>query len=287
MSVRNTKNIPTILDDGEHNSSDKWDRQMGRWKRARSGRASDPGSAAFWNGLEIWEAYEAHTEYPGALLDAVLQEIDSNSSVLDIGAGTGAFTIPLARRAKSVTAVEPSSAQRDRLLRAVQAADLSNVSIVPKPWEKVTLEEAGRPDVVVAGYCLFMEKIRDALWKMMRSGRKRVFLIHLAGHDLQPLIREIRGSQATVPDYRLLLDVLKEMGLHAETTVFDRLFSLPIGLQLDMLRSAQGFTNPEVNAIKDLLHQHGQTQERNGSIWIDRHYRDALISIDIDSGPFP
>ena len=256
-----------------------WQRQMDRWRRMRRERGADPDSVSFWDGLHIWEAYEQYTNYPGRLLQHVLKSVDSSQTVLDIGAGSGAFTLPLAKQAGWVTAVEPSSAQCRRLTRAVESMGIANISLIRKNWDAAGMEEVGSHDIVVAGYCLFMKRIVPAIRKMHQLARRRIFLVHLAGHDLQGMIREIRGKDAEVPDHRLLLQVLKEMGLDAKARIFSRDYALPLNLQLEMFRLAQGFTAPEIRTLKKRIAVSGRVEKRKGEPWIVRNYQDALITI--------
>ncbi len=266
----------------EHSSghAQVWERQMDRWRRMRQERGADPDSVAFWNGLHIWEVYMQYTNFPGPLLQHVLDAVEGSQIVLDIGAGSGSFTLPLARQAGWVTAVEPSSAQCSRLKRAAASDGIINISVIQKDWNSMGLEEAGRHDIVVASYCLFMPGIVDAVSKMHQLARRRVFLVHLAGHDLQDVIREIRGKEAQPPDHRLLLEVLKEMGLDATARIFSRDYALPLNLQLEMFRSAQGFTDPEVCELEKALETSGRIERKNGEPWITRTYQDGLISVE-------
>jgi ubiquinone/menaquinone biosynthesis C-methylase UbiE len=261
-----------------------WERQMDRWRRMRRGRGADPACAAFWDSLNIWEDYERYTNYPGPLIRPVLDSVDSNQTVLDIGAGSGSFTLPVARQAGWVTAVEPSSSQCRRLMQAAAFEGIVNISVIQKDWNSVGLEEVGRHDIVVASYCLFMTGIVAAVSKMFRLARRRVFLVHLAGHDLQDMVREIRESDAEVPAHRLLLHVLKEMGLNPKTRVFSRDYALPLHLQLEMFRSAQGFTDSEIRELEKALEVSGRIEVKNGEPWITRTYQDALIAIDAELG---
>jgi cyclopropane fatty-acyl-phospholipid synthase-like methyltransferase len=47
--------------------------------------------------VEWYELQLEHNNYFGVLLDKVQRHLNKHSTVLDIGAGTGAFAIPLAR----------------------------------------------------------------------------------------------------------------------------------------------------------------------------------------------
>ena len=68
---------------------------------------------------ESMKRYKNHSHRkqhrPDPLLDFILQSVDSNMSVLDIGAGSGRWTIPLAKKAKIVSAVEPSGDMLEKL----------------------------------------------------------------------------------------------------------------------------------------------------------------------------
>ncbi|HEU5156763.1 MAG TPA: class I SAM-dependent methyltransferase [Streptosporangiaceae bacterium] len=63
---------------------------------------------------------------------AILREhgVDESATVVDLGAGTGQFALPAARRFRRVIAVDVSPAMVDVLRNRVSAAGLSNVRVV-------------------------------------------------------------------------------------------------------------------------------------------------------------
>ena len=77
-------------------------------------------------------------------LDRLLPHIDGATSVLDVGAGWGRFAIPLARVARTVTAVEPSGALREHLRANAEAAGLGagRLRIVGASWEEAAVPPA-------------------------------------------------------------------------------------------------------------------------------------------------
>jgi SAM-dependent methyltransferase len=73
------------------------------------GAEPDRGAQSFDH---TWWAYEAgRPPYPSALFDAIrhAMHLDTGAKVLDVGAGTGNFTVSMAHRGMRVTAVEPSA----------------------------------------------------------------------------------------------------------------------------------------------------------------------------------
>ena len=64
----------------------------------------------------------------------------AHRSILDIGCGTGIYTLPLAREAAMVTGLDDSEAMLARMIEAASAADLHNVSLVTESWK--TLDPA-------------------------------------------------------------------------------------------------------------------------------------------------
>jgi SAM-dependent methyltransferase len=252
---------------------------MDVWHRERTGWRGSVNSGNFWNGFDLWETYEPYTRYPGKLMAPILNCITPQTTVLDVGTGTGALALPMAASARSVTAVEPSSAQCARLLKKAEQLGLANLKVFENRWEEVRIQELETHDVVTAGYCLFMPEIEPALWKMDQLARRRIFMVHLADHDLQEPILRILGRRTPLPDHRMLRNVLTELGWKVQSTIFTRNFELPLRLQMDMFRYAQHFSDRELNELKAYLQKSGRVHTGQGISWVKRQYRDALISV--------
>ena len=68
--------------------------------------------------------------YPQSLVDALAARagLDGTQRVLDVGCGTGQLTIPLARHAQAVVAIDPVAGMLARGQQAAQAAGAGNVT---------------------------------------------------------------------------------------------------------------------------------------------------------------
>ena len=68
--------------------------------------------------------------YPQSLVDALAASagLDGTQRVLDIGCGTGQMTIPLARHAETVVAIDPVAGMLARGRQAAQAAGADNIT---------------------------------------------------------------------------------------------------------------------------------------------------------------
>ena len=73
-------------------------------------------------------------DYAARVLEAIGPRLDFCRTALDVGAGCGALAIPLARRLRSVTALEPSPAMARELRRWTIEAGLGNVAVVEAAW---------------------------------------------------------------------------------------------------------------------------------------------------------
>src|SRR5699024_7431080 len=78
--------------------------------------------------------------------------VDDDARVIDIGAGGGRFTIPLARRVRKVVAVEPSAGMRDELQTGIEETGVENVEIVAVDWADADVEPA---DLVFAAHVTY------------------------------------------------------------------------------------------------------------------------------------
>jgi 2-polyprenyl-3-methyl-5-hydroxy-6-metoxy-1,4-benzoquinol methylase len=138
----------------------------------------------FWRRYDSWQEILRRNGYPGKILERVQQKVRPDFSVLDIGAGAGAFALPLARTVRLVTAIEPSAKQAARLREATEKAPQENLVVIESRWEDVNLSEIGQHDVVLAAYCFLMEDIAVALGNDVLAARRLLVLVHTAGHDL-------------------------------------------------------------------------------------------------------
>lgn len=232
----------------------------------------------FWQKYQTWMRLYVNRNYPGKLLERIIQLTCEGESLADIGAGAGAFAIPLARQGIRVTAIEPSPAQSALLTAEIEKESLGNIRVVNQEWEALSPEEIGLHDHVMAVYSLEMENIRLALEKMIAAAAKNVFIVHTAGNDLRPALKTLFGLQAS-PDYIYLYNILYQMGFSPDVEVFYRDYQIPLEVQLEMFAYNPGFNPDELARLKNFLKDSGKTVTEGGQVWLKRQNRDALIRL--------
>lgn len=152
-------------------------------------------------------------------------------SVLDIGAGPGTLAIPIARKAKHVTVIEPSFAMIDRLKRRMQDEGISNIDILHSRWEDISLESVEPHDLVIASYSLNFLDIGSSLLKMNQAARQIVYLYWFAGIttlekiriDLYPRI--FAKMYNPFPKCNILYNLLYDAGIFPEIKMLDTSYS--------------------------------------------------------------
>lgn len=85
-----------------------------------------------------------------AVLDALLLQVDSRETWLDVGAGAGRYAFPLALAVREVIALDPSSAMADALRDGVREHGLANVQVVEGRWPEAAATLAPLPCADVA-----------------------------------------------------------------------------------------------------------------------------------------
>jgi len=209
-------NLPHAID-----WNDIWNRELkNHWKvyGKRSGAGQWHSKSA---ALQYWErAQKNHRQR----VEDIIQDINisPNSRVLDIGAGPGIISIPLAMKAAHVTAVDPSPGMISVLKEKMPEHGLANIHCLQKYWEDIHPSEDLTPpyDIVIASLSLDMLNIRQALEKMNQVCSKTVYLYWFAGEPtwethtkkLMPLLHGIPYSP--IPKCDLLYNILYRMGIY-------------------------------------------------------------------------
>lgn len=149
-------------------------------------------------------------------------EVTPLTSVLDVGAGTGRFTVALAPQAQHIIAVEPSAVMLDYLRRDAREQGLTNISYVQTSWQDAPADL--HADIVICSHVLY--PIRDIvpfLAKLQAATRCTCY-IYLRATSMDaltsPLWQHFHGDERCLqPGYIHALDVLCEMGIYANVEI--------------------------------------------------------------------
>lgn len=165
--------------------------------------------------------YVAEHGHADPLLERLQARVDEHTSVLDVGAGPGRHTLPLARLASHVTAVEPSEAMRQQLEANVEDAGLTNVQIVAAEWPDMPVEPA---DVVVCSHVLYpVVEVEPFVRALDAATRRACYIAMRLGQREEaflPLFEQVWGEpRALAPTAVNLFDVCHQIGIPANFEV--------------------------------------------------------------------
>lgn len=258
-------------------------REESSWNRWLKEKAIS--NEQYWDRHEFGDRYEEYNRiagYPGTILERMLLYLDRNSTVLDIGAGSGAYTIPLAKVVGKVTAVEPSAGQIARLMRRADQEGLKNIEVINKRWQYVDRSELKTYTIVNAAYCFQMTDIKEYLKKMLDVTEKALFLVSLADHGFYDVYQKVFGEQRSDPDYIYLYNCLHQMGCSADIEIFTRQYLLPLQMQLDILKETYDLSFEAMAVLLDHLASSGRMWGEGGKDFVKRKHKDAMIFYHMD-----
>ncbi len=148
---------------------------------------------------EDYSKLARHTEYGKKAVDLLEEILDDDFEVLEIGAGPGTLTIPLATRVKKVVAIERSETAVKYLRNNMKESNVENIEIVNKDWLEVDDREIkGRFDLVVCSHFLWqMRDLERHLKKMENASRRYCAVVQPAGREriVKELWTEITGKE--------------------------------------------------------------------------------------------
>ncbi|MCU4741073.1 class I SAM-dependent methyltransferase [Natronoglomus mannanivorans] len=154
-------------------------------------------------------------------LETIRSAVSEDDSVLELGPGTGRYTVEIAPLVDRVTAVDYSQAMLDQLRERLEVADITNVDTVSGRWPTV---DVAPHDVVVTAWTMYSQReVARALEALVTATRKTLVVVDGLG-AVPPHSRhlaEIRGEERTGQASRVLLlaGVLEELDVHADYSV--------------------------------------------------------------------
>ena len=144
--------------------------------------------------------------------------ISKEDTVLDLGCGEGSITIPLAKKAKSVTGVDSAYKMLEILNEKAQKENINNIKTIEEDLTKITVDNIGKHDIVVASRSLNgVLNIKETIANINEIANKYVY-ITLFGPNNWKIEREFYESidkeYFEFPSHRYFFNILVDMGIH-------------------------------------------------------------------------
>lgn len=178
-----------------------------------------PGDSDIWltRAREYDERVKTRWENPDSTREAVLSMLHPDFSLVDIGAGTGAWTMLFAHQVRSVTAVEPSQAMRAVLQENLRAEGIENVRILPQRWEEA---ECSSHSICFCSHAMYgVADFPAFIRKMDQCATWGCFLL-IRVPSPEDLLCEasqyIRGQPYDSPNFVLAYNILLQMGIRPD-----------------------------------------------------------------------
>jgi ubiquinone/menaquinone biosynthesis C-methylase UbiE len=203
--------------------------------------------------------------------------LSSEVTVLDVGAGTGRMTLPMAKRAKHVTALEPSEKMLAALRDNARKQQIFNIHYLNESLEEV--EVASTYDLVVASFSLFMLDIKTALTKMNALASKGVYLFLSASPWIDEGIQKVvQSNSSTWSDFIFIYNILYDAGIPANVEICDYdLRQSYLDLEDAVLKFSHiyGIQSEKKGKLREYLSEN--LAEEKGKLWYNRKRKAATI----------
>ncbi len=149
-------------------------------------------------------------------------EVRPEWSVLDIGCGPGTLTIPLAKKALTVTALDFSTEMLKHLKENATKSSISNIHYLNSSWlDACEKGQVDKHDIVLASRSLMFVDMRESLLHIIRVAGRAAYLtfpiIHLP-FDWE--VYKVIGREGKKhPPYVYIYNMLFQMGIQANIEI--------------------------------------------------------------------
>ena len=150
----------------------------------------------------------------------MLDSVGEDTTVLDIGAGVGRWTLRLSEKVAHVTAVEPLAGMCELLEERVRTRGIDNVALVSADWMQAQVEPH---DVVVSVHSTYASSdLMGFVRKMEEKALGTCFLVlrvPAADGAMGELSERIRGCWHDSPNFVVGINALMEAGVYPNVHV--------------------------------------------------------------------
>jgi len=205
------------------------------WKATHAGGFHQHGKdlAAHWDSRARVFNKRVMKDKERANSQVAILGLTSGETVLDVGAGTGRLALPMARLAKSVTALDQSSGMLACLRENMAAEGIENVRCIQKSWQDVSPGELEPHDVVLSSNSLGVYDLKEALSKMNALAKRAVYIFTFSDgkrdDGFRQFLREGKEGrdgghgrhEAGPAGYLVIYNLLADMGILADVKIMN------------------------------------------------------------------
>lgn len=164
----------------------------------------------------LFKEWMSIDDYPLKVLENI--QLEPDWSVLDIGCGTGALSIPIAKKVKSVTGIDFSAKMLDIIRSDAEKQSITNLQTKYVSWDAVCAGVDIEPhDVVIMSRALSRTmNLSETLEKINQVTNRYAYVTAWGGGErrlnkevMTALGLEYRNS----PDYIYVFNILAQMGI--------------------------------------------------------------------------
>jgi len=195
-----------------------------RWHQNMAAASFKGQGAAFW---DTWVHSLPPKQDHSGYVEEVLHRINcsQDDTVLDIGAGTGVLSLPLAKCARQVTALDHSHAMLETIAHSAATERLNNIKLLHLDWTKAKLGiDFDQHDIVIASRSLPADNdILRCLDLINRTARRTCYITWKAnGHNPleEALCTRLNIPYHPFPDYTVLCDIITSLGIMPSVEIF-------------------------------------------------------------------
>lgn len=230
--------------------------------------------------LEAFERFCTFSTEKNSIIQNLQHIVTNKDTVLDIGAGTGCLTIPLAKIARKVVALEPSREALTYLERKALKNKLTNIEFIKSKWEKIG--HIGTFDIVLCSHTIY--HLRDwskVIRKMLQISRKHaIVVVHCKNDEFHKFLGTFwyQVHQYDYPNthnHSYILDLIGQMKLKPYVKFIDCKLSIP-NVREAMTLCKFFFEKTDFQSgVQKKLYQYFVNKETGQGISIN--YRNAII----------